>query len=65
MAVTLSWTNTKTQSIDDDTTEYYKVGIWYVDGVEKGVVETRTDSSFVQITSDADIIAQLEESLEH
>lgn len=63
MIITITWTDTEARPIDDDITEYYKIGTWSLDGAEQGPLETPTSETFQQLVSDETIISQLTDIL--
>lgn len=58
MAITISWSS---QITVRNSIERYKVGVWYIDGVEAGTCEIPLDSDANPIISEEAMIAQLEE----
>ena len=58
MAITISWSSEITVR---NSIERYKVGVWYIDGVEAGTCEIPLDSDDTPIISEEAMIAQLEE----
>jgi len=63
MAITFSWSSSIINKGTETAPRYYKVGIWYNDGVESGTVEIPCDVMQVQKVSDSTMIATIEDSL--
>jgi hypothetical protein len=62
MAITLNWTSMVTRQDVLGNPEYYKLGVWLEDGVERGKVEVPCNANSEDIVSDAEVIASIENS---
>lgn len=57
MAVTITWQD---DIVTRNSNEKYKVGAWYVDGVQQGTLEVPLNEDDTQKMSDSEIVLFLE-----
>ena len=61
--ITITWTSEETRYSLHGVPEYYKIGAWFLDGEEQGILESPCDSDFNLLTEEQAIIQALEQSI--